>query len=234
MHHQHDVAAALGRVRAEIDQLAERHGRDPATVKLLAVSKTKPASAVEAALAAGQLHFGENHLQDAMTKIEVFPEPAVQWHFIGGLQSNKTRPVAEHFAWCHSVDRLKIAQRQSAQRPEGLPPLNLCLQINIDGEETKSGIQPDEALSLATAIAGLPRVTLRGLMAIPKPRDTVDAQREPFRRLRELRDSINSAGLELDTLSMGMTDDMEAAIAEGSTMVRIGTAIFGRRETAAH
>ena len=203
-------------------------GRPPEAVTLLAVSKTWPIADITAAAAAGQRHFGESYLQEALPKIAA--QPAREWHFIGPLQSNKTRPVAEHFAWAHSVDRLKIAQRLSEQRPEGLAPLQVCLQVNVSGEASKSGCTPAEALALAQAVAALPRLALRGLMTIPEPNSDPVRQRLPFARLRQLQEQLNhELNLRLDTLSMGMSDDLEAAIMEGATLVRVGTAIFGAR-----
>lgn len=203
------------------------------SVTLLAVSKTFPAEAVRQAHAAGQQAFGENYVQEALAKIEALADlrAQLQWHLIGPLQSNKTRPVAEAFDWVHSVDRLKIAQRLAEQRPPALPPLQLCLQVNISGEDSKSGVAPADVPALAQAVAALPRerVVLRGLMAIPEPAGDFEAQRRPHRALRELLAAVNAQGLALDTLSMGMSADLEAAVAEGATIVRVGTAIFGRR-----
>jgi pyridoxal phosphate enzyme (YggS family) len=198
---------------------------------LLAVSKLHPAQAVREALAAGQSAFGENYVQEALDKMAALADlrAAIEWHLIGPLQSNKTRAVAEAFDWVHSVDRLKIAQRLSDQRPAHLPPLNICLQINISGEASKSGLSPAEVSEIAPAVAALPRLRLRGLMSIPEPLHGPEAQRAPHRALRRLQDDLNRQGLALDTLSMGMSDDLEAAIAEGSTMVRVGTAVFGPR-----
>ncbi len=207
--------------------------RDPAAIVLLAVSKTWPASAVRAAAEAGQRAFGESYVQEAVSKQTELADLALEWHFIGPLQSNKTRPVAEHFAWAHSVERLKIAERLSAQRPGSLPPLNVCVQVNVSGEASKSGCAPDAAPALCRAIVTLPRLRLRGLMAIPEP-GLSDAEnsalaRRRFAVLRELRDTLNAEGLALDTLSMGMSHDLEDAIIEGATIVRVGTAIFGGR-----
>ena len=196
---------------------------------LLAVSKTKPPEAVRAAVSVGQHAFGENHLQDAMTKVEALSGPGVSWHFIGAVQSNKTRPIAAHFDWVHSIEREKIARRLSAQRPAGREPLEVCIEVNVSGEETKSGVPPANVESLARMVRDLPGLRLRGLMAIPRPSPDIETQRIPFRQLREILDELNAKGLELDTLSMGMTGDLEAAIAEGATIVRIGTAIFGPR-----
>ena len=225
----HNVSRALQQIETQIAEFTARYGRPEGSVRLLAVSKTKPLSAVREALAAGQTWFGENQLQDALGKIEGLGESDAVWHFIGPVQSNKTRPIAEQFAWCHSIDRLKIAERLSAQRPDAHEPLQICIQINIDGEDTKAGIAPEELDAFADEVAALPRLRLRGLMAIPRPNETLAGQREPHRRLRELLERQNTRGHAMDTLSAGMTDDMEAAIAEGSTIVRIGTAIFGAR-----
>ena len=223
----------LGQVRQRIVQACVGAGRDPAGVSLLAVSKLQPAQAVRQALQAGQCAFGENYVQEALDKMAALADlrGLIQWHLIGPLQSNKTRAVAEAFDWVHSVDRLKIAQRLSDQRPAGLPPLNVCLQVNTSGEDSKSGAQPDEVPQLAAAVAALPRLRLRGLMAIPEPAQGLQAQQAPHRALRLLQEALRRQGLVLDTLSMGMSDDLEAAVAEGSTMVRVGTAIFGVRPT---
>ena len=198
-------------------------------MQLLAVSKTWPAASVREAVAAGQRAFGENYVQEAVAKAAELGDPGLEWHFIGPLQSNKTRQVAENFAWVHSVERLKIAERLAAQRPPGLPPLQVCIQVNISGEASKSGCSPDELANLAHAVAALPGLRLRGLMAIPEPGDDSRQQRSRFALLRELRDRLGAEGLKLDTLSMGMSHDLEAAILEGATIVRIGTAIFGER-----
>ena len=229
----HNVADSIASVLTRIRAAEERFGRAPGSVRLLAVSKTKPAEMVEAAHAAGQRAFGENYLQDAVAKIEALKGlEGLEWHFIGPLQSNKSRPVAEHFHWMHTVDRLKIAQRLSDQRPAGMAPLNLCIQVNVSGEASKSGCALEELPALARAVSELPNVKLRGLMCIPAPADDLDAQRAPFRALREAMERLVAEGLELDTLSMGMTDDLEAAVAEGATLVRIGTAVFGARDYA--
>ncbi len=212
-----------------IARAAEAAGRDAAEVRLLAVSKTWPADSVREAVAAGQRAFGENYVQEGAEKVDALAGLGLEWHFIGPLQSNKTRLVANRFAWVHSIDRLKIAERLSAQRDAHLPPLEVCIQVNVSGEASKSGVAPAELPALAQAVAGLPRLRLRGLMAIPEPTSDVAVQRARFAALRELRDQLNAGGLALDTLSMGMSDDLEAAIAEGSTMVRVGTAIFGSR-----
>ncbi|AWN17825.1 YggS family pyridoxal phosphate-dependent enzyme [Salinisphaera sp. LB1] len=225
-----DVAARLADVRHRIDQAAARFDRDPATIHLVAISKTKPAAMVAAAVEAGQRDFGENYLQDALPKIDALADRDIAWHFVGDIQSNKTRDIAAHFAWAHAVDRFKIARRLSEQRPEGAAPLNVCIQVNIDAEASKSGLAPDEVAELADRMAALPGIRLRGLMALPAATDDLAAQRRPFAALRALRDDLNTGGHTLDVLSMGMSADMEAAIAEGATHVRIGTAIFGPRE----
>jgi pyridoxal phosphate enzyme (YggS family) len=227
-----DLIHNLDAVRQRIALAAQVAGRDPRSVALLAVSKTFPAEDVRAAHAAGQRAFGENYVQEALTKLDALADlrESIEWHFIGPLQSNKTRPVAERFDWVHSVDRLKIAQRLAEQRPDGMPPLNVCVQVNVSGEASKSGVPPEEAADVAHAIAALPKLRLRGLMAIPEPAGSIEQQRVPHRALRELFDRLRAAGLELDTLSMGMSDDLEAAVLEGATMVRIGTAIFGARD----
>ena len=225
------VIGKLQTVRCRIAQACAAVGRPVDSVTLLAVSKTFAANAVREAFAAGQREFGENYVQEALDKIAALADlrAQIEWHLIGPLQSNKTRPVAAAFDWVHSVDRLKIAQRLSEQRPAELPPLQLCLQVNISGEASKSGLLPDEVLAVAQAVALLPRLRLRGLMAIPEPAEDQAAQRAPHRVLRELLASLNDAGLALDSLSMGMSADLEAAVAEGATIVRIGTAIFGGR-----
>lgn len=225
------IAANLHLVRERIVTACTAADRDPAGVELLAVSKTFPADAVREALAAGQAAFGENYVQEGVAKIEALADVRTQlvWHCIGPLQSNKTRVVAEHFDWVHSIDRLKIAERLSEQRPDALPPLQVCLQVNVDGGVNKSGVSAEEALALAQAVASLPRLRLRGLMAIPEPAADFDAQRALFLRARAVYDRIRDSGIALDTLSLGMSADLEAAIAAGSTMVRVGTAIFGGR-----
>lgn len=225
-----NLQANLRTVLARISAACGSAGRDPAGVRLLAVSKTWPAEAVRQVAACGQQAFGENYVQEAVDKIVALADvPGLEWHFIGPLQSNKTRPVAEHFHWVHSIDRLKIAQRLSEQRPDALPPLQVCIQVNVSGEESKSGCPPEEAQALALAVAALPRLTLRGLMAIPEPTENIPLLRSRFALLRQLQQTLNSKGLALDTLSMGMSHDLESAIAEGATLVRVGTAIFGER-----
>lgn len=230
------ISDNLQQVGSAIAEAAQAAGRDPASVLLLAVSKTFGPEAVIAAADAGQRAFGENYLQEALDKQQAVaalrPDLVLDWHFIGPIQSNKTRPVAEHFAWAHAVDREKIARRLSEQRPAGLPPLNVCLQVNVSGEASKSGISPDELPALAQAVVALPGLRLRGLMAIPEPAQDVAQQRKPFAQLRELQQQLREIGIDTDTLSMGMSADMPAAIAEGATIVRIGTAIFGKRDYA--
>jgi len=221
----------LQHVRQRIATACADAGRAPGAVRLLAVSKTFGPEAVREAHAAGQAAFGENYVQEGLDKIAALADLRVglEWHCIGPLQSNKTRPVAEQFDWVHSVDRLKIAERLSAQRPAHLPPLQVCLQVNVDGGANKSGVTPEEALPLARAVAALPQLVLRGLMAIPEPAPDFEAQRALFLRATALFDQIRDAGIALDTLSLGMSADLEAAVSAGSTMVRIGTAIFGGR-----
>ncbi|MDT0175783.1 YggS family pyridoxal phosphate-dependent enzyme [Enterobacter sp. BRE11] len=226
---QHNLQQLRQRIRAAATQC----GRDPEEVTLLAVSKTKPASAVEEALEAGQLAFGENYVQEGVEKIEALAaHPEVEWHFIGPLQSNKSRLVAEHFAWCHTVDRLKIAQRLNDQRPDSLPPLNVLIQVNISDENSKSGIMLEALSELAQQVAALPRLRLRGLMAIPAPESDYARQLAVCQRMADAFRQLKQRYPDVDTLSLGMSDDMEAAIAAGSTMVRIGTAIFGARDYA--
>lgn len=227
------IATQLQTVHARIAAACLAAGRDPRDVRLLAVSKTFGPEAVAEAYAAGQAAFGENYIQEAVEKMAALSHLPLEWHCIGPIQSNKTRLVAQHFAWAHTVDRLKIAQRLHEQRPPDLPPLQVCIQVNVDGGPTKSGVVPHEALALARAVAALPRLALRGLMCIPEPAPDFVASRAIFMRAKALFDHIKSEGLALDTLSMGMTADLEAAIHAGSTMVRVGTAIFGGRSYAA-
>jgi pyridoxal phosphate enzyme (YggS family) len=226
------IAQSLEEIRNRVTVLERRYGRGPGEVSVLAVSKTKPPEAVRAAAEVGQRDFGENHLQDALTKLDSLEDLDLVWHFIGPVQSNKTRVIAARFDWVHSIDRAKIARRLNEQRPGGLPPLNVCLQVNVSGEASKSGVGPDEVEGLARAVSELPRLRLRGLMTLPRPCEDLEEQRRPFATLRGIGESLNAGGLALDTLSMGMTNDMEAAIAEGATIVRIGTAIFGARDKA--
>lgn len=226
---QNSIAQNIKAIQAQITDAEKKYSRQPGSVQLLAVSKTRPIEDIQAAFSENQLHFGENYLQDALSKIEISPDQSLEWHFIGPIQSNKTRQIAQNFSWVHTIDRLKIAQRLSEQRDPELKPLNICIQVNTSGESSKSGVNIEETLSLAKSITALPNLNLRGLMTIPASTDNFEQQRQPFRLLRELKDELESQNIKLDTLSMGMTNDMEAAIAEGSTMVRIGTAIFGER-----
>ena len=228
------IECNLQGLKARISSACSRAGRREDEVVLLAVSKTFGPDAVRQALAAGQRCFGENYVQEGVEKILALRDASVasmpmEWHCIGPLQSNKTRLVAAHFDWVQSVDRLKIAERLSEQRPDHLPPLQVCLQVNVDGGLTKAGVTPDALRGLAEAVAGLPRLQLRGLMCIPEPAEHFDAQRAVFEQARALFDQLNTAGFALDTLSMGMSDDLEAAVAAGSTMVRVGRAVFGGR-----
>ena len=223
------IADNLQRVRARMEQACRACGRDPESVTLLAVSKTFGADAVRQAHAAGQTAFGENYIQEAVDKMSAVPDLPLTWHCIGPIQSNKTRLVAGHFDWAHTVDRLKIAERLSVQRPAQRAPLQVCLQVNIDGGPNKSGVAPGQALALAREVAQLPGLTLRGLMTIPEPAPDFATALAVHRQARALFDDLCDAGLALDTLSMGMTADLEAAIHAGSTMVRVGTAIFGGR-----
>jgi len=228
------IAGNLQAVEATITDAVKASERARNDVHLLAVSKTFPAQTVLDAMAAGQLAFGENYLQEALDKIasvaQAQPDAAVEWHFIGPIQSNKTRPIAASFAWVHTVERLKIAQRLSEQRPPELGPLNICLQVNISGEASKSGASPEELPALAREVAQLPNLRLRGLMAIPEPTTDIAEQRAAFARVRALFDALRADGLEMDTLSMGMSGDLAPAIAEGATIVRVGSAIFGKRD----
>ena len=223
------IADHLAQVHAQIQAACQAAGRPEASVRLLAVSKTWGADAVRQAHAAGQTAFGENYIQEAVDKIPALRDLHLEWHCIGPIQSNKTRLVAEHFDWVHSIDRLKIAQRLSEQRPASLPPLQVCIQVNVDGGETKSGVSPEDLPELAHAVAAFPNLRLRGLMTIPEPAESPEAARAVHRQARQLLEALKGQGLALDTLSMGMSADMEAAILEGSTMVRVGTAIFGKR-----
>ena len=225
------IGVNLQAVRQRITEASRACGRDSGGVGLIAVSKTFGADAVAAAHACGLRVFGENYVQEALEKIAALAgTPGLEWHFIGPIQSNKTRQIAENFAWVHSVDRAKIAERLSAARPAALAPLQVCIQINIGGEDTKSGATPADALALARAVAALPRLNLRGLMAIPPTSADPAQQHRYFAELRELKEQLTASGIALDTLSMGMSADLEAALAEGATLVRVGTAIFGRRQ----
>lgn len=229
------ISQRLSKLTKQIQQLSTQHQRAANAVRLLAVSKTKPIEAIEAAITAGQRAFGENYVQEGIEKIRYFqtkatPQPPLEWHFIGALQSNKTRVVAEHFDWVQTIDRLKIAERLNEQRPAHLPPLNVLIQINISDEASKSGISPAELPALARAIVQLPRLTLRGLMAIPKAESDPETQKVALKAMQQLFAQLKSEFEDIDTLSMGMSDDMAAAIECGTTMVRVGTAIFGARE----
>ncbi len=224
------VSANLAQVRKRIELACQAVGRMSGAVTLLAVSKTMPAQAVREAYAAGQLAFGENYIQEGVDKIAALADLPLEWHCIGPIQSNETKLVAENFAWVHSIDRLKIAERLSAQRPAHLPPLQVCLQVNVDGGSNKSGVAPEDLLALAQDVAKLPHLQLRGIMTIPEPAETEAEARAVHQQAKRLFDHLKTAGLTLDTLSMGMTADLEAAVAEGSTCVRVGTAIFGARQ----
>ena len=223
------IATRLESVHQRIHNAATTYGRPDNAVQLLAVSKTRPAEDIRAALEAGQHCFGESYLQEAIEKIQQLSGTQAQWHFIGRIQSNKTKVIAEHFDWVHGLCSLKHAQRLNDQRPDNMPPLNVCLQINLSKETSKAGIAPEDSDELARLIHNLPRLHLQGLMTLPAPAETLEQQRQPFQQLRELRDKIRTHELPLDTLSMGMSADLEAAIAEGATIVRVGTAIFGPR-----
>ena len=225
------VTETLRKIRDLLAETARQASRDPADVTLLAVSKKQPLERVRAAIAAGQRDFGENQVVEGVEKTRQLADDELTWHFIGHLQSNKTRDVAEHFAWVHSIDKFKIARRLSQQRPDHLGELNVCLQVNIDAEASKSGIPPEQLLELAKRVTDLPRLRLRGLMCLPRIRHGFEAQRVPFARLRELAAGLAAEGITTDTLSMGMSDDFRAAIFEGATIVRIGTAVFGPRTT---
>jgi len=223
------VTENLNVVKDLLRTAALEAGRDPAGIRLLAVSKKQPVEKIREAHACGQRDFGENFVQEGVAKIEALADLDLTWHFIGHLQSNKTRVVAENFDWVHTIDKLKTARRLSEQRPDDLPPLNVCLQVNVDDEDSKSGAAPAAVPELAAACAELPGLRLRGLMCLPAVRDDFETQRKPFARLRELRDQVGQSGVEMDTLSMGMTADYRAAIFEYATIVRIGTALFGAR-----
>ena len=230
------ISDNLAAVHKAISVAAQSAGRAPQSIRLLAVSKTFGPQAVIAAADAGQTAFGENYVQEAIDKIAAVrslrPDLHLEWHFIGPIQSNKTRNIAEHFDWVHTIEREKIAQRLSDQRPAILTPLQICLQVNVSGELSKSGVAPEALLPLAQAVAGMPNLQLRGLMAIPEPSENFLQQQQPFAVLRQLQQQLYAAGIMTDTLSMGMSADMAAAIAEGATIVRIGSAIFGKRDYA--
>jgi pyridoxal phosphate enzyme (YggS family) len=219
----------LATVRARIGAAAAACGRDPGSIRVIGVTKRKPAEAIAEAVSGGLEDIGENFVQEALAKMDALGALDATWHFIGAIQSNKTRPLAERFDWVHTLDRLKIARRLSEQRPADALPLNVCIQVHLGGEASKSGVVPDEAAALAAQVAELPRLRLRGLMAVPPPEDDPRHQRAWFRQLRELYETLRADGLALDTLSMGMSGDLEAAVAEGATHVRIGTALFGAR-----
>jgi pyridoxal phosphate enzyme (YggS family) len=226
-----DIASRINQVKQRIRDAEQAAGRQAGSVRLLAVSKTRPVEDIRASINIGQLCFGESYVKEALGKIQQLAnESGIEWHYIGPIQSNKTASLAEHFDWVHSVDRLKIAQRLSDQRPANKAPLNVCIQVNTSGESSKAGIPPEQLDELAQRIQQLPRLRLRGLMTIPARQTDAEQQRVPFRQLRALFEKLNARGFQLDTLSMGMTDDMEAAIQEGATIVRIGTAIFGPRK----
>jgi pyridoxal phosphate enzyme (YggS family) len=216
-------------VNQQIQHAIKKYHRDANSVSLLAVSKTRPAEEIALAVTAGQHRFGESYIQEALIKIDQLKELQIEWHFIGRIQGNKTRSIAENFDWVHSIDSVKQIRRLNEQRPEGLPPLNICLQIKIDDEESKAGLSPEQAKCIIDEMAHYPRLLLRGFMTLPAPAENLDEQRQPFKKLRLLRDQLATKSIPLETLSMGMSDDLEAAIAEGSTLVRIGTAIFGPR-----
>ncbi|GIK26851.1 MAG: YggS family pyridoxal phosphate enzyme [Betaproteobacteria bacterium] len=226
------ISANLQAVRARIAAAAELAGRAVEDIRLLAVSKTFPPERLREAAEAGQRAFGENYVQEGLAKIDALGDLGLEWHFIGPLQSNKTRPVAEHFTWVHSIDRLKIAERLAEARGAERPALQVCIQVNVSGEASKSGVSPGDTAALAHGLAALPNLRLRGLMAIPEPTDDMALARQRFAALRALRDALNREGLALDTLSMGMSHDLEAAILEGATIVRVGSAIFGERHYA--
>jgi len=226
------IGSNLQAVLRRIEAAARAAGRQPEEIRLLAVSKTRPAADIEAACRAGQRAFGESQQQEASAKIAALAPLGLEWHFIGPVQSNKTRPIAEQFAWIHSLDREKVARRLSEQRPAGLEPLMVCIQVNVSGEASKRGVPPQATLELARQVACLPNIRLRGLMTIPAPASEAERQRAQFRLLRTLYDTLRTQGMDLDTLSMGMSDDLEAAIVEGATLVRVGSAIFGRRTAA--
>ena len=220
----------LLRLSATIRELEKKYQRPPHSVSLLAVTKGQPLEKIQEALATGQHHFGENYLQEALSKMDQLQDPALEWHFIGSIQSNKTRQIAERFAWVHTVCNKKIAQRLNDQRPKDLPPLNICLELNLGKESTKAGItEVEEVQALASYCQTLPSLSLRGLMTVPAPKPNLEEQRAEFKKVAEIQERLRQQGIELDSLSMGMTDDLEAAIAEGATIVRVGRGIFGER-----
>lgn len=223
------IAQRLAQIQARITAAEQRYQRPPGSVKLLAVSKTRPLEELQTLQQLGQHYFAENYLQDALPKIAAL-EKNVEWHFIGPLQSNKTRSIAENFHWLHTLERLKIARRLNQQRPSSLPPLNVCIQVNISADPNKAGLMPEAAETLAHELKALPQLQLRGLMTLPRRTTEFEQQRQPFRELHTLYRQLSQSGFELDTLSMGMTNDLEAAIAEGSTLVRVGTGLFGSRK----
>lgn len=225
-----EIEKNVQQLQMQISELARTHGRDPAAVQLVAISKTHSAQAIERAHAAGARRFGESYLQEALEKIQQLKALDIEWHFIGRIQGNKTRSIAEGFDWVHGLCSLSHAQRLSDQRPDEHGPLNVCIQVNLSGEASKGGITADALPQLAHTVASLPRLRLRGLMTLPKPADELEEQRKPFRQLARLQQSLIAEGLELDSLSMGMSHDLEAAIAEGATLVRVGTTIFGTRQ----
>jgi PLP dependent protein len=228
-----NFAENLRAVRARIAAAAAACGRNADSVTIVAASKSQPLTAIEAAVRAGLTDFGESYLKEALEKLEAPVARGLTWHFIGQIQANKTRPIAERFAWVHGVDRVRIAERLSAQRPYHAPPLNVCIQVNLAGEPSKAGVAPEGVRELATAVAALPRLTLRGLMCLPPQEQRIEAQRRWFRELRRLFEDLDSGGVaRLDTLSMGMSEDLEAAVVEGATLVRVGTALFGPRAPA--
>src|SRR3954453_8405072 len=226
------IASGLERVKERIEAIAKRTGRPPESITLLAARKTNPPECLREAFAAGQRILGENYLQEALVKMEALTDLPIEWHFIGPIQSNKTRRIAENFAWVHSIDRKKIADRLSKDRPESLPPLQVCVQVNVSGEDSKSGVAPEEAADLAAHIVELPRLKLRGVMAIPELTKATALQRSQFRMVKDVYDQLKQAGYDLDTVSMGMSEDLDLAIEEGATLVRVGTAIFGPRRYA--
>lgn len=225
-----NIAYHLEIIQQRIRAMEKRYHRAPLSVSLLAASKTQSVEKIKDAILAGQRVFGENYVQESLEKINALADKNIEWHFIGSIQDNKTKKIAEHFAWVHTVDEMKKAKRLNDQRPKELPPLNICIQVNTSAESTKSGIDPNHLLSLTNYCNTLPHLKLRGLMSIPAPKNTFEEQRAECKKLRMLFEELNKQGFKLDTLSMGMSDDLEAAIAEGATLLRIGTAIFGERK----